>query len=312
MKKFTKGALITCLVLFLTGVVVIIGGVASAGPKAFQDGFDSLRNSNWFHMNGWNWDLHFGDDADWDSSTIFKGEAKDFVYDKSSVDTIAVDSAYGRVDIKEADTDKITVKVTGKRSSTKYSCVLEDGELVIKGDKQSKVIHIGDGNAIDILITVPAQMKFKLLDLDFYAGEVFVDLPTSNPDQSKFNVDAGQLTVTNLNTTELTIDIGAGEMDGERLQAENAFFDCGMGEMSIEQFTVTKKLTASVGMGEITMNLSGQRNDYNYDISCGMGNLDVGDQSYSGISNDTTIDNDAQTDVKLDCGMGNVEVNFEN
>lgn len=311
MKKFTKGALITCLVLFLTGIIVIIGGVASAGPKAFQDGFDSLRNSNWFHINGWNWDLHFGDGDEWDSSTIFKGETKDYAYDKSTVHTVVVDSAYGKVDIKEADTDQINVKVTGKRTSTKYSCILENGELILKGEHKSKLVNIGDGNALEILITVPKETNLKLLKLDFYAGEVFVDLPTSDLDDSDFNVDAGKLTVSNLNSTKLVIDIGAGEMDGDHLKCETAVIDCGMGETDIDNFSVTKKLDASVGMGEITLNMNGKRNDYNYEISCGMGNLQVGDQSYSGLSNDATIDNDAQADVKLDCGMGNLEVNFE-
>lgn len=311
MKKFTKGALITCLVLFLTAVVVLIGGIASAGPKAFQDGFDSLKNSNLFHFNGWNWDLHFGDDDDWDGSTIFNGETKDFVYDKSTVHTIAVDAAYGKVDIKEGDTDKITVKVTGKRSSTKYSCDLDNGELTIKGDQKTKLVHIGNGNALEIYITIPAQTNLKLFDLDFYAGEVFVNLPTSDLDDSKFNVDAGKLTVANLNSKNLVIDIGAGEMDGEYLKSETATIDCGMGETDIEKFIVTKNLDASVGMGEINLTLGGKRNDYNYKISCGMGDLKVGEQSYSGLSNDATIDNGTQTDVQLDCGMGSLEVDFE-
>ena len=48
-------------------------------------------------------------------------------------------------------------------------------------------------------------------------------------------------------------------MDGDHLKCETAVIDCGMGETDIDNFSVTKKLDASVGMGEITLNMNGKR-----------------------------------------------------
>lgn len=309
MKKFTKGALITCLILFLTAIIVIVGGVAAAGPKAFQDGFKSVVDSNWFHINGWDWTFHNGDD--WDSNTIFKGETKDFSFEKSQVKELNVDSAYGHLDIKETNSDHIIVKITGKKSSTKYSCELKNGELLIKGNSKIRAINLGDGRALDIVIMIPESLQLNKMNLNFAAGDVTVNLPKSKIENTDLDVDAGDLTVSSLNSTDLKINIGAGEMDADHLNTKTATIECGMGDVTVEHLTVTEKLVASVGMGEITMNLNGNKNDYNYEISCGMGNLSVGDQSYSGLSNDATIDNHAQVDVKLDCGMGNLEVNFD-
>ncbi|MBR2401832.1 MAG: hypothetical protein IKB01_03530 [Lachnospiraceae bacterium] len=65
-------------------------------------------------------------------------------------------------------------------------------------------------------------------------------------------------------------------------------------------------------MGDMTYDLEGSIKDHNYDVECAMGNVTVGNKSYSGIASDKKIDNNSNSDFNLECSMGNISVSFEN
>ena len=59
------------------------------------------------------------------------------------------------------------------------------------------------------------------------------------------------------------------------------------------------------------MNVTGTQDEYNYDLQCGIGNLDIGSDSYSGLGREKHISNaSADRKLELECGMGNVSVSF--
>ena len=66
-------------------------------------------------------------------------------------------------------------------------------------------------------------------------------------------------------------------------------------------------------MGNMDLTLAGKAEDYNYELKCGLGNLEVDDSQETSItSGNKQITNEGATkNIKLDCGMGNVEVEFE-
>ena len=59
------------------------------------------------------------------------------------------------------------------------------------------------------------------------------------------------------------------------------------------------------------MTVDGCKEDYNYDISCGIGEVVCGDSRYSGIGHDEHIDNHAAREMNLDCGIGQIIVQFK-
>ena len=46
------------------------------------------------------------------------------------------------------------------------------------------------------------------------------------------------------------------------------------------------------GAGEIDMDGNWKREDYNYDLSCGMGEIDLENSEYSGLGIEKTISNE--------------------
>jgi len=60
-----------------------------------------------------------------------------------------------------------------------------------------------------------------------------------------------------------------------------------------------KKISGECGLGELDLTMTGTQEDYNYDLECGVGNLDVGSDSYSGLGREKSISNTG-ADRKLD------------
>ncbi len=314
MRKFTKGALITCLVLFITAIILFVAGVTTSGTGAIRNGIQSLQNKTWFSgWNGFHFSLPFSDDNwdGWGDEESFKGEDKEFTFDENQVQKLSVDASYVTLDIQESDATQVKITIDGKKSDVSYNCKLTDGKVIIKGKDKIAGINFGKDNILVIKILLPKNMSLSDFEVDVAAGSVSLDLPSVHANNVELDVAAGDLFVTNLLGTKADITVSAGEMVAETIKLDNCIIDCGMGDVEIKNLSISKKLEAEVGMGNITIHLIGQEKDFNYDLSCGMGNLNIGEEEYSGLSKDTTIDNGAMVDVELECGMGNLEIYFK-
>ncbi len=65
-------------------------------------------------------------------------------------------------------------------------------------------------------------------------------------------------------------------------------------------------------MGDGTITLRGSEEDYNYKMSCGMGDLTVNGESYADLSGSYKVTNaGAVGTIDLDCGMGSIDFDIE-
>ena len=64
------------------------------------------------------------------------------------------------------------------------------------------------------------------------------------------------------------------------------------------------------GIGQISLTMDGCENDYNYDISCEVGEIVCGDRHYSGIGHDDYVNNGAGKEMSLECGIGQIKIDF--
>lgn len=89
--------------------------------------------------------------------------------------------------------------------------------------------------------------------------------------------------------TKMDLSIGAGSLYGDGIMAREIDVDC--------------------GMGEVKLNLLSSKEEYNYSIDCGMGKVEIGGDVFDGIAQ-REIYNGQPQDVEIECGMGNVTMNF--
>lgn len=108
---------------------------------------------------------------------------------------------------------------------------------------------------------------------------------------------------------EADIDVGVGTLEANDFLCEKLELDCGVSEALINgRITGDCKITG--GVGSVTMNLDNAEEEFNYKVECGIGSVDVGGNSYSGLGSSKKIDNGADWMMDIECGVGSVEINY--
>lgn len=167
-----------------------------------------------------------------------------------------------------------------------------------------------DGDELEIEIEEDAALKNWLKNNGDY-GTMFVELPMNlQLEKASLQIGAGTLEVLNIYAHELDISVGAGEVTVPSFTAHEVEIECGTGSVDLNG-TVESKIEIECGIGSVTYYDSGSEEDYNYELSCGIGSLSVGNQSFDGLGGEKKIKNaNASKKMQIECGIGEVEVNF--
>lgn len=115
----------------------------------------------------------------------------------------------------------------------------------------------------------------------------------------------------NMKFKEVQLEIGAGEANIEELKVGYLDIEVGAGEAAIWELDV-EQLDGEVGVGQLTAELVGSEEDYNYRIESGIGEVQVGGNSYGGFGRTQNITNPgASRTIDMECGIGSVSIDFE-
>ena len=140
-----------------------------------------------------------------------------------------------------------------------------------------------------LYVYYPKNYKFEKVDIQFGAGEIDID---------------------NLVTDELYIEVGAGECSIDTLTADKVDAVISVGTLEIEG-EVADMLNVSCGTGKVDIDLYGARENYNYKLTCQAGTIKVDEERFAGIGTTKEFDNGSSSDIILNCGAGNIEIDFE-
>ena len=185
-----------------------------------------------------------------------------------------------------------------------------------------------DGNTVDMDFAsdLEISLKYDELLIQEYDGDkirvnvandakndvVVKETSGKDFDTISLGVDMGTIDLEcDLKVQELSVEVGAGEFSGYgNITAAYCDLQVGAGTIDIDQLDI-QKLNADCSAGEIDMVVTGKEKDYNYDLSCGMGEINLEDSEYSGIGIEKNISNEgARKDMVLECGMGEIDVEF--
>lgn len=284
MKKGTKGMLIAVGAFAVAGVGFCIGGISVAAVETGGNVFDQagqLLQDNDYPLAGlihWGNAQYHSSDIDWDA---LDGNTVDMDF----ASDLEISLKYDELLIQEYDGDKIRVNVA---NDAKNDVVVKEtsGKITITDTRSGNV-----KKKKQIKVIVPSGKDFDTVSLGVDMGTIDLEC--------------------DLKVQELSVEVGAGEFSGYgNITAAYCDLQVGAGTIDIDQIDV-QKLNADCGAGEIDMVVTGKEKDYNYDLSCGMGEIDLENSEYSGLGIEKTISNEgAQKDMVLECGMGEIDVEF--
>ena len=144
----------------------------------------------------------------------------------------------------------------------------------------------------EITVSYPKKTEFKEASVDVVAGTVNLD--------------------DNFYAKKMEVSVAAGEFTNDStITAEKAELTVGTGNIDLENLKV-QNLEADCGIGNIDLGIDGKEKDYDYEISCAAGAIDIGDSSFSGLGHEKKISNPGSSGkMTFDCGVGNITVDFE-
>lgn len=322
MKYFIKFALILSLVLVVLGSICCtvsfgIGFNYSDFWADVEDGkysfgpVSEIGDVIWRNSDNWR-----DDGVNWRSASTNEYAFKWNGEGDEHITGLDLDVYYGKVRLEESDADEVQVIVEyRKKNHRRIVEVYNDGgtlKIMETGSKRSR-----NNDSTRITIGIPKEMMegddvLEIISLQQDAGAIYTDMPLK-AEKISINVNAGECLAYEKLTAlkEFSADVGAGQIDLEEIAASEVTLNADVGQIDTETITADE-LYIDCGIGSIDAQVSGRENDYNYEISCSIGEVSIGDHDFHAIGANKKIDNSAEKTMHIDCNIGGVDVSFDN
>lgn len=191
---------------------------------------------------------------------------------------------------------------------------LEDGELRISYTQENgwtaKLFVEDDVDNQKITLTVPKDAVLDRAVFEFGAAEI--DMDRIEAKEIYITVGAGELNADRFVATEhAVLKVGAGAFYADNVKLTNAELECGVGEMNISG-TIDGKSTAECGVGALELGILGEQDDYYGELNCGLGKVHLGDIRIKEGENKSYGTSSAEHRMDIKCGIGKVDVYFQN
>ena len=284
MKKFTKIALISALVCLVLGLGVFIGGLALGGTwqglrESIDHGDYSIDGSDGTYGIYMTEKSEDSSSSNQESSVLQEKASNASVY--SNVQKIEIDMQSGGLYFEPTNDKELRVSVNGKDG--KETTVRQNGdELEIYNDFRN---HKGN-----VRIYYPEDMNFREISISMGGGDVAVK-GSIKADEFDAELGAGVFHAEGIEATESSWEVGAGEIVLGCIESRDMDFDC--------------------GTGSIEAKIAGKQSDFNYDVECGIGSVKIGNEEYGGVAFDKTINNGQNRQIEISCGIGEIQLSFE-
>ena len=274
MRKRWKIFWIVCAVLAGIGLVCLIAAKAMGVTKTMFA--ENLPNGISFGEN-----VYIDADDEWNDDISTSGESY------AGIRVMNVKVSAGQIEFRTSEEldNEIRVETYDVDKKLKLNWHADGHELVITG--KGKLIHSKHAN--EIYVYIPKDYSFDEFSMDIGAGLIYME---------------------NVTARDFSLDVGAGEAEIMNFTADETDFAVGMGTITATGM-VKHEADFECGAGEINYTAYGKETDYNYEVECGIGEVNCGESSYSGLAHSREINNHSSKSMYISCGIGSITINFE-
>lgn len=311
MKKFVKGSLITALIMFILGIVIIIGCVMWGSHRIVRDVTDANLPSR---INTWldelweyediKWKLNFTDvesSIHYNSNYLIHSgnHSNSQAAHLTDVDKISISMDGGELLIRPSKDEYFQIESYHCKNLQYYT---EDGTFYLcNGFETAK------DAACQVILKVPAQ-QYNEIEISVGAGNLEYDNLTAT--NASITLGAGAITIRNLSADTLITDIGVGGLCITDASTIDTTLHVGIGGIEYDGL-ILGNLDATCSTGAIDLTLEDNMDAHNYTMNCSLGNIELEDNIYGGHVN-KSIYNDSDSNYHLTCSLGEIVVDFKN
>lgn len=224
---------------------------------------------------------------------------------------IDIDVSGVAVQILTSEDDDVHVETKGLSKKCRHTCRQDEEQLEIDTDASLRTLNRLKGS-----------------------GTIWVYVPQRQLNELEIANEAGVVYVGQLNAADFSLDMGAGEAKLKDFTVQTMEIDCGVGSID-GKGTASAELDVDCGVGDVSLTLCGNPEDYARSVSCGLGDVKIDGRSYSGaaVTDDDDVEEDGDHDeeddsdgpgndsadhgsrgqaiLSVECGVGSVEISFE-
>lgn len=319
MKKSTIGVIIAAVIMIIAGIsffvggIIAVGGVAVARDMIDGSGIEGIFRLNWdedeFNISEDGVDFHFSDQNHQEhhaEGTIASevqnvSDKEPIMFGMEDVESLYLEVNEAEVEFGGSSNQEISIRTDGN-----YESYVRNKVLYIKPkgiQKEHKML-------IDLPnVQVPGEILFK--EAEIHAGGSKVYISQISAKEFELEVGAGQVTIDQLVAEHSDFDVGAGEVIVEYGNVQECETNVGMGNFEYTG-VILKQGDVECNLGNAAYHLEREVDEYNYEIECGAGNVDIGNESFSGLGREKYIDHHVQESFDIECNLGNVSIDTIN
>lgn len=315
MKKFLKFCFVTAIILILLGLILSAGSIAAGGGKEFvrmvQNGDLTINGDDFGFISDYENRLEIGgveplydlDDVEIlkNGKEVLTGDIPLMEVPAENIKDLDINLGGGEFYIKNSSDGKFYIEAENVEKLQVYA---EDKEMYLKAlrnkinDEETKVSFY-----------IP-EVEYKNIDLSLGAGMLIFEDSIITGDFDG-EVGAGQMIIEDIICQNLDINVGAGEFIGEKVDINGETeLKVGAGHIEVSG-SVGKNIDIKCSMGGAELSLNHSETDFNYEIECVAGTVEVGNEEFAAFSTERTVDNHASREMDIECSMGAVVIDFE-
>jgi len=272
-------------VIVTVGIVLIVILVIKKYRTYFEDIYIKVVN----RISEQSWELEGKyniDETEWfdKEHEIFSGNLSYAQLGDSNAEGLSIKAAGCRVEIIGIDEQNCYIEFTNMKKVQAYQI---EEQVLVNAMRDTKWEQKNESSVLKIY--VPRGLKFERVEMELGAGSIHIDQMSAKV--VDISIEAGKYVADNIYADKLEIDLGAGDIQLK---------SCVLGDTQID-----------CAAGNLEMLIKGQTTDFNYKIQCVAGNIQVGEEKYSGINEEKEIDNMAAKTMDLECVVGNIIIAYE-
>ena len=272
-------------IIIFFGVIIVSFLVLQRSPFHFEELFakisDTLSKQNW-ELDG----KYNIDETDWfdKDREVFSGKLPYTQLGERNAECLRIKAAGCRVEIVRSEEENCYFEFTNMKKVQAYQ---KDSTVIVNAMRDTKWEQEDEDSVLKLYI--PQEQTFKMVEIELGAGALHME--ELLVDSLDISLEAGKLTTDGLCAGQVEIELGAGDI----LLAGSV-----LGDVDID-----------CAAGNVEVILKGQPADFNYKLQCVAGNIQIGEEKYTGINEEKEIDNMAHKTMNLECAVGNIFVKYE-
>ncbi len=227
-------------------------------------------------------------------------------FPSTHVKKLELQAGFAQVIFNTAPDGDIQVTAEDLANGT-YLCEMQNDKLVVSYKPHNRIVHYPKHIKTQITLLLPESFMFEHISLNLGAGKMNTEhfpLSCHNMDVS---IGAGKWKAKQLSVAQnLHIEVGAGSVNLKQTKSGTLRLNCGAGECFYNG-EINGGFQIDCAVGHCALQLSNKEQDFDYDISCALGEVKINGQGMRSIALEKhRFHENTLGKAVLQCGVGKI------